>query len=499
MKEFRFNIPALLLCVTALSGCSTDVEEEYPVQAQPGQEWKAMAVATKDSIAVADEEEGTRALFYGGNSRRFVNLWDQGDQVTVYKNNVSVGTMAPTTYGVLTANLAGTLTGDFAVNDVLDIYLPEAAMDFRGQKGTIYDLSQHFAFQHATANVLEASNKLMSLSNVNPSHRQEYLRFVLTNEDGTQRLHPKWLELHAVSGGHIVESMAADGTITPCDVLTIAPEIEDGEYPEQLLVSLLNDVNADVTYRLKAQVGDDIYVGPVAIEGQGAFIHNSRPYLGKLNRVLRKMRLTTPASSLNVAAIPNQVFTGSAIVPAPVVKDGETTLAQGTDYSVAATNNVNVGTATLTVTGLAMSGDRAETKYLGDKDVTFTIVKATPVVVLDNSDVNLILGGASATRTVSRVFIDNNGNGLWDQGVDCDITSQCTVTYQSSNSHATVNSSTGEVQPAGQGSAVITATVVAAGNWTAATAQYTVNVQNSTGGTLGDYDNPDDGEWGGNN
>ena len=500
MKEFRFNYPALLLCVVALAGCSTDVEEEYPVQAQPGQEWKAMAIATRDSITVADEEEGTRALFYGGNSRRFYTLWDEGDQVTVYRNNVSVGTMAPTTYGTLTANLSGTLTGDFAVNDVLDIYLPQAAMDFRGQKGTIYDLSQHFSFQHATATVQEASNQILSLGNVNPSHLQSYVRFVLTDDaPEPNRLHMEKLQIFAASG-KLVKTKSIDGAttyFTDEDPLTITAEKENGEYPSELFVSILNDNGTNNgsgdTYRLKAWVGEDIYVGPT----NNAMTAISKK--GGLGALVRTMTKTTPASSLNVAAIPNKVYTGSPIVPAPVVKDGETTLVQGTDYSYAATNNVNVGTATLTVTGLAMSGDRAATKYLGDKQVTFNIVKATPIVVLEETPMNLILGGEGATRVVALVFIDNNGDGIFN-GDDYDITNQCTVSYQSSyTSHATVNSSTGEVQPAGQGSAVITATVAASANWTAATAQYTVNVQNSTGGTLNGYDDPNNGGWSGGN
>ena len=71
----------------------------------------------------------------------------------------------------------------------------------------------------------------------------------------------------------------------------------------------------------------------------------------------------------DVASIPTQVYTGSAIEPAVTVKDGETTLTLGTDYEVAYSNNVNAGTATVTITGKG--------NYSGETAATFTIVYPT--------------------------------------------------------------------------------------------------------------------------
>ena len=70
----------------------------------------------------------------------------------------------------------------------------------------------------------------------------------------------------------------------------------------------------------------------------------------------------------DVASIPTQVYTGSAIEPDVTVKDGETTLTLGTDYEVAYSNNVNAGTATVTITGKG--------NYSGETAATFTIVKS---------------------------------------------------------------------------------------------------------------------------
>ena len=67
-----------------------------------------------------------------------------------------------------------------------------------------------------------------------------------------------------------------------------------------------------------------------------------------------------------IEAIADQTYTGSDIEPTVTVKDGETPLTLGADYTVAYSNNVETGTATVTVTGM---GD-----YSGTATATFTIV-----------------------------------------------------------------------------------------------------------------------------
>ena len=68
-----------------------------------------------------------------------------------------------------------------------------------------------------------------------------------------------------------------------------------------------------------------------------------------------------------MGAISNKTYTGSAIKPAPVVKDGTRTLKAGTDYTVSYKNNTALGTATITITGKG--------NYSGSRSVTFKIVK----------------------------------------------------------------------------------------------------------------------------
>ena len=80
-----------------------------------------------------------------------------------------------------------------------------------------------------------------------------------------------------------------------------------------------------------------------------------------------------PVSKQNIAnatvsSIPAQTYTGRAITPQPVVTLGTKKLVAGTDYTITYANNVNVGTATITIKGMG--------NYTGTKTARFTIVKA---------------------------------------------------------------------------------------------------------------------------
>lgn len=71
-------------------------------------------------------------------------------------------------------------------------------------------------------------------------------------------------------------------------------------------------------------------------------------------------------ASATIAAIPDQLYTGSEIRPAVTVTMNNTTLQANVDYSVSYSNNRNVGTATVTVSGRG--------RYTGTKTTTFRIL-----------------------------------------------------------------------------------------------------------------------------
>ena len=83
--------------------------------------------------------------------------------------------------------------------------------------------------------------------------------------------------------------------------------------------------------------------------------------------------------------IPDQTYTGSAITPAI---DIETTLTLDTDYTIEYSDNTNVGTATVTITGIG--------NYGGTIERTFTIVPSTIMVSVAGSG-TVTIGDKSAS------------------------------------------------------------------------------------------------------
>ncbi len=79
------------------------------------------------------------------------------------------------------------------------------------------------------------------------------------------------------------------------------------------------------------------------------------------------------ANLFNITLGTNEyTYDGTAKTPTVTVKDGEATLVENTDYTLAYTANTNAGTATVTVTGKG--------NYSGTKTATFTIKTATVTV-----------------------------------------------------------------------------------------------------------------------
>ena len=71
-------------------------------------------------------------------------------------------------------------------------------------------------------------------------------------------------------------------------------------------------------------------------------------------------------ATAQVAAIADQTYTGSALAPAPALTFNGSKLAEGTDYTLAYSNNTQAGTATITITGKG--------NFTGTTTATFKIV-----------------------------------------------------------------------------------------------------------------------------
>ncbi len=287
--------------VALLPGCSN---EEEALSQPASQTWTASVLASKGGLEGDLDElsEDTRAVFYGGNSARYVTLWDTKDVVQVYKDGVNVGELklddsANKKYQfALDAYLSGKLTGSFNVGDQLQLYLPARDRSYTGQTGTIDDLSLRFSHQMTTVSVEAINGSNITLSKANMTHLQAYIILKLTDQNGN-RLHPSKVTISASSSSanRIVTSATYNATTTEYDYeygdIVINPASDYGEYPGELFVALLNEgyngsTHGAVDYRITAVADGKTYVGPTDRAFSGALP------IGNLVSVKRQMMLT---------------------------------------------------------------------------------------------------------------------------------------------------------------------------------------------------------------
>ena len=96
--------------------------------------------------------------------------------------------------------------------------------------------------------------------------------------------------------------------------------------------------------------------------------------------------LQTDINTTKTSSIADKSYTGSAIKPEITVTSDTKTLTKGTDYTVSYSNNTNIGTAKITITGI---GD-----YKGTKTVTFRIVANTSDLTISDISAQSYTGTA---------------------------------------------------------------------------------------------------------
>lgn len=88
-------------------------------------------------------------------------------------------------------------------------------------------------------------------------------------------------------------------------------------------------------------------------------------------------------TKMNVLSIEEQLYSGKAIKPVPIIMDGGYQLVKSKDYKITYADNKKIGTATITLKGIG--------KYSGEVKKTFSIVAVKkadiPTVYIDALDV----------------------------------------------------------------------------------------------------------------
>ncbi|MFQ9514440.1 MAG: leucine-rich repeat protein [Eubacterium sp.] len=156
-------------------------------------------------------------------------------------------------------------------------------------------------------------------------------------------------------------------------------------------ITLVNGKDYTVSYSNNTKVG----TANVVITGIGN-------YKGTLNAGFKIIAVSGNRYTCALSNT-NYTYSGNAYKPDVTVKNGSTVLKNGTDYSVSYANNVNAGTATVTVT---FKGN-----YTGSLKKTFTINKASL------NTLNIYLGAVNdyytgTQRKVSVYVKNSSGNNI---------------------------------------------------------------------------------------
>ena len=104
-----------------------------------------------------------------------------------------------------------------------------------------------------------------------------------------------------------------------------------------------NPLEEGTDYKVVYANNVNVGTATVTVTGQGN-------YTGTLKETFKINSASISGATVTLAAI-SYTYDGTAKKPTVTVKSGSTTLKSGTDYTVSYKNNINVGTATVTVTG----------------------------------------------------------------------------------------------------------------------------------------------------
>ena len=144
------------------------------------------------------------------------------------------------------------------------------------------------------------------------------------------------------------------------------------------------------------------------------------------------------------------VYDGTEKMPGVTGIYGNTPLTLGTDYSLRYANNINAGSANVTIKGAG--------SYVGEVILNFEIARAEPKLVFESASLS-----------------KNPGDGAFTNKLTA--TTDGTVSYRSSDpAVATVNASTGRVTVVGAGTAIITASAAQGRNYAAGSTTFALTV-----------------------
>lgn len=256
-------------------------------------------------------------------------------------------------------------------------------------------------------------------------------------------------ETFTITPKQLTEKMVSPIADQPYTGDQITPDVtvEDGTTP------LVEGKDFTVTYGNNTEVGTG--KGTVTITGTGNYT----------DEVEVTFNITNTGAFKVIVDNSEHTYNGNEHTPTVVVyavdKDGVMTpLKENTDYTVTYADNINAGTASVTVTGTGAYDSWKDAK------ATFTIQPAEQSVAFASAEVETTYGDPTFTQAATVTLIPNVSSE-----------SHGAVTYTSGNPAVATVDSTGKVTILGAGTATITASAAATQNYKGAEASYKLTVK----------------------
>ena len=174
-------LAVLSLTATCLVACSSSSDDDPTPTPQP----QPQPVKGTFTLNVNASLSGAATRGTLTESGTTYNLtWTAADRVDVKQSGTSVGTLSALTTGGASSDLAGTVSGTFAVDGVLTLTYPKETVSYANQKGTLDDLGANYAFATATVRVTAVSGSTITTNNASFAAQHAIVKFTLKDEKG---------------------------------------------------------------------------------------------------------------------------------------------------------------------------------------------------------------------------------------------------------------------------------------------------------------------------
>ncbi len=178
--------------------------------------------------------------------------------------------------------------------------------------------------------------------------------------------------------------------------------IYDGKQHSIAAIGLPNGVS--VTYQNNGKTNAGIYTITAIFTGDSINYNTIKNMTATLKIDAKNI------SNLNISSVTDKKYTGADIKPSVTVKDGNITLKNDSDYTLAYTNSKNTGKSTITITG--------QKNYIGTKKITFKIIPSQVINLNTKSqkekEITLQWTKNGGNVTGYKVYQYNSESEKWD-------------------------------------------------------------------------------------